>query len=86
VVALGGLDKLWEARGVLAPVELAAVDDHAADGGAVAADPLGCAFDDNVCAVVNGAGEVAASTEGVVNLCTNRMISHGVSCNLVNTV
>lgn len=36
VVAVGGLDHLGEAFGVLAPVEFAAVDDDAADGGAVA--------------------------------------------------
>lgn len=65
-----------EASGVLAPVELAAVDDYTADGGAVAADPLGCAFDDDVSAMVDGAGEVAASTEGVVNLATDRRVSH----------
>lgn len=86
MVTLGGLDELWEAGGVLAPVELAAVDDYAADGGAVATNPLGCAFDDNVCAVVDGADEVAAGTEGVVNLCTNRTISREVSCNFIHTV
>jgi hypothetical protein len=40
VVARGGLDELREAVGVLAPVELAGVDDDAANGGAVAADPF----------------------------------------------
>jgi hypothetical protein len=40
VVAGGGLDELREAVGVLAPVELAGVDDEAANGGAVAADPF----------------------------------------------
>lgn len=68
VVALGRLDHLREAVGVLAPVELAAVDDDAADGGAVAADPLGRGVDDDVGAVVDGAHEVAAGTEGVVDL------------------
>ena len=36
VVAFGGVVHLGEARGVLAPVEFARVDDYAADGGAVA--------------------------------------------------
>lgn len=76
VVALGGLDELWEAGGVLAPVKLTAVDDHAADGGAVTTDPLGCALDDDVRTVVNGTGEVAAGTEGVVNLRSHRTVSH----------
>jgi hypothetical protein len=53
---------------VLAPVELAAVDDDAADGGAVAADPLSRRVDDNVGAVLDGADEVAARAEGVVDL------------------
>lgn len=72
VVAFGGLDELWEAGGVLAPVKLAAVDDYAADSSAVTADPLGCAFDDDIGAVVDGAGKVAAGTEGVVNLSTKQ--------------
>lgn len=76
VVALRGLDELGEAGGVLAPVELAAVDDDAADGGAVAADPLGCALDDDIRAVVDRADEVAAGTEGVVNLRSNKTVSH----------
>lgn len=41
VVALGGLDELRESLAVLAPVKLARVDNDAADGGAVAADPFG---------------------------------------------
>lgn len=68
VVALGRLDKLREARAVLTPVELARVDDDAADGGAVTADPLGGRVDDNIGAVVDGADEVAAGTERVVDL------------------
>lgn len=68
VVARGWLDELREARGVGAPVELAAVDDDAADCGAVPADPLGRRVHDDVGAVVKGADEVAARAEGVVDL------------------
>ena len=68
VVALGRLDHLREAVSVRAPVELAAVDDDAADGGAVPADPLGSGVHDDVGAVVDGADEVAAGTKGVVDL------------------
>ena len=68
VVALGRLNELRESRRVLAPVELARVDDDAADGGAVAADPLGGRVDDDVCAVVDGADEVAPGAKGVVDL------------------
>lgn len=67
VVSVGGLVELGEAGGVLAPVELARVDDDTADGGAVAADPLRGGVDDDVGAVLDGADEVAASTEGVVH-------------------
>lgn len=67
VVPLGGLDELREARGVGAPVELAAVDDDAADGGAVAADPLGRRVHDDVGAVLDGPQEVAARAESVVD-------------------
>lgn len=76
VVSLRGLDELGEAGGVLAPVELAAVDDDAANGGAVATDPLGCALDDDIRAVVDRASEVAAGTEGVVNLRSNKTLRH----------
>jgi hypothetical protein len=40
VVARGGLDELREAVGMLAPVEVARVDDDATDGRAVAANPF----------------------------------------------
>ena len=73
VVALGGLDKLREARGVGAPVKLAAVDNDAADGGAVAANPLGGRVHDNVGAMVDGAQEVTTSAKCVVDLCATRL-------------
>lgn len=41
VVALRGLDELGESLAVLAPVKLARVDNDAANGGSVSADPLG---------------------------------------------
>ena len=63
------LRRLSEARELarLAPVELAAVDDHTADGGSVAANPLRRAVDDDVRAVLDGADEVTADAEGVVD-------------------
>lgn len=60
--------ELGEAVFVLEPVKLARVDDDTADGGAVAADPLGGRVDDNIGAVVDGADVVTTSTKGVVNL------------------
>lgn len=68
VVTLGGLDHLREARRVRAPIEAAAVDDDAADGRAVPADPLGRRVHHDVGAVVDRAHEVAACAEGVVDL------------------
>jgi len=70
VVAGRGLGELREAgagRG-RAEVEGAGVDDQAADGGAVAADPFCRAVEDDVGAVGDGADEVAAGAEGVVDL------------------
>ena len=52
VVARVGLVQHREAVGVLRPVEAPAVDDHAADRGAVAADVLGRRVDDHVRAVI----------------------------------
>ena len=49
------------------PVELAGVDDDAADRGAVAPDPLGGRLDHHVGAVLDGAAQVAAGREGVVD-------------------
>lgn len=68
VVTLGRLDELGEAGRVLAPVELAAVDNDTGDGSAVAADPLGGGVDDDIGTMLNGSDEVATGTEGVVNL------------------
>ena len=67
VVAVRGLDELGEAFAVLAPVELARVDNDTANGGAVAANPLGGGVDDNVGAVVDGTDKVTSSTKGVVD-------------------
>lgn len=48
VVAVGGFVELGETRGVLAPVELAGIDNDTGDGGAVASDPLGGRVYDDV--------------------------------------
>jgi hypothetical protein len=68
VVAGRRLDELGEASSVLAPVELARVDNNTGNSRAVAADPLGGRVDNNVGSVVDRAEEVAASTKGVVDL------------------
>mmetsp|Transcript_3124 Transcript_3124/g.9532 ORF Transcript_3124/g.9532 Transcript_3124/m.9532 type:complete len:243 (+) Transcript_3124:1885-2613(+) len=49
------------------PLELAGVDDDAADSGAVAADPLGERVDDDISAVRDGLGEVRCREGGVNN-------------------
>ena len=51
----------------LPPVERAGIDDHAADRRAVAADPFRCRRDDDVRAEVDGAGEITARAERVVD-------------------
>lgn len=47
------------------PVELAAVNDNAADSSAVAADELCCGMNYDICTVLNGTDKIR-STEGVV--------------------
>jgi hypothetical protein len=78
VVALGRLDELGEPLAVLAPVKLARVDNDAADGRSVAADPFGGRVDNDVGAVVDGADKVAAGTKGVVDLLDYRMSVSGI--------
>lgn len=56
-----------ESLGVLAPVELAAVDDDASDCGSVAPDPLGSRVYHDVRAVIDWPAEITASTESVVH-------------------
>src|SRR3569833_2990570 len=68
VVAVRRLHHLREPVGVLAPVELAAVHHHAADGRPVPADPLGGRVHDDVGAVVDRPAAVAAGSERVVDL------------------
>ena len=60
--------RLGESRELAAglPVELAGIDDDAAQGGAVAADELGGGVNNNVSAVLNGADQVRGA-EGVVD-------------------
>lgn len=61
---------------MLAPVELAGVDDDTANGSAVAANPFRGGVDDDVSAVVDGSDEVATSAKGVVDL-MRQVISSG---------
>ncbi|MNS81596.1 hypothetical protein D3C72_1153100 [compost metagenome] len=61
-----GLVQAAEARLVLGPGEVAAVDDGPADAGAVAADILGQGVDDDVGAVLDRAGQVGGR-HGVVD-------------------
>lgn len=61
------LNHLWEALAVLAPVEVSGVDDDTSNGSSVAANPLGGGVNDDVCAVLNWAHEVASRAEGVVH-------------------
>ena len=53
---------------MLAPIEFAAVDDDASNGGAMAANPLGCRVDNNISSVVNWSDEITTSTKSIVNL------------------
>ena len=56
MVALAGLEELREAA--LVPGKAAAIDDHAADGSAVAADELGGRVHHDVGAVLDGAAQI----------------------------
>ena len=69
VQAMVGRIRLGQGRELarhFGPVELAAFHDHAAEGGAVAADELGGRVHHDVCAVLDGTDEVR-SAEGIVN-------------------
>ena len=68
VVAFGGIVELREALSVLAPVELASIDDDAGDGSPVTADPFGGRVHDDVGAVFDRPKKVAARAKGVVDL------------------
>ena len=68
MVALGRVVHLWEALGVLAPVELAAVYDDATNGGAVASYPFCSGVHDDVGTVIDRAAEVTTRAEGIVDL------------------
>lgn len=68
VVALGRFGELGESVSVLTPIKFTAVNNNAANGGSMTTNPLGCAVDDDVSTVVDGAEEVTASSESVVNL------------------
>lgn len=62
------LDKLGEPSCILAPVEFAAVDDNTTNGGAMPPNPLGCAMNDDIRAVLEGATEISTGSKCVVNL------------------
>ena len=66
VVADIGLVEPLETRLVLCPGELARIDDHPADGGAVAAQVFGERVNDDVRAVLDRAAQVGAG-HGVVH-------------------
>lgn len=68
MVSLRWLNKLWESSSILAPVELAAIDDNTTNCGAMSSNPLGCTVNDNVGTVVDWAAEVATSSKCVINL------------------
>ena len=74
MVAFAGVIELWEASGVLAPVEFSTVDYKTADCGAVAAYPFRCGVDDYVGAMVDWAAEIASCTEGVVDYNRNPVL------------
>jgi len=59
VVAGGRLGECW--KPAARPVKVARVDDDAADGRAVTADPLGGRLDDDVGAVLDGATQITAA-------------------------
>lgn len=53
---------------MFAPVEVPGVDDDAADGCTVSADPFGGRVEDDVCTVVDRSAKVATGAESVVDL------------------
>lgn len=71
MVAFRWLNELREPGCMFAPVELAAVNHHTANGRAVSTDPFCCAVDDNISTVLNRTNKETTSTEGVVNLAPN---------------
>lgn len=77
VIAVAWLDHLWEPSCVLAPVELAGVDYHASNRGAVAAYPLCSGMNHDVCAVCDGASIETAGAECVVDLAYLSQLSCG---------
>ena len=56
-----------ERKLAVAPIERSGIDDDAAHRGAVPADPLGCGFYDDGCAVVEGTAKIARAAEGVID-------------------
>lgn len=71
VITVRRFDHLGEALAILAPVEVAGIDNHSTNGGAVSTDPFGCGVQHNICAVVNGTAIVAPGAKGIVDLATS---------------
>lgn len=67
MVAFSRIIELRKPFCVLAPIELAAVDDNPADRGTVTANPFGSRVHHDICPMVNWPAEVSASTEGIVH-------------------
>lgn len=67
VIAFTRIIHLRESLRVLAPVELAAVHNHAPDGGAMPTNPLGGRMHHNVRPVVDRPAEIPARPEGVID-------------------
>ena len=65
MVARGGFGE--QRKLAVAPVELARVNNYAADGGAVAANPFGRALHHDVGSMVDGAHQVARRPKGVID-------------------
>ncbi len=68
MVAFGGVVELWEALGVLAPVEFPAVNNDATNGCSMSTDPLGRRVHDYISAVVDRPTEVASRAKRIINL------------------
>ena len=88
MVAGGGLVELGELLGVCTVVEVTGVNNHAADGGAVATQVLGGGVDDHIRAVFNGAQQVGGGygvvhdqgyTVFVRNCCDGLNVEHVVA-------
>ena len=67
VVAFGRIVELGEPFGVFAPIELAAVNNDAPDGGSVTPNPFGSRVYHDIRAVINWSAEITPGAKGVVH-------------------